>query len=321
MNTFGQHFRITIFGESHGPLVGMVVDGCPAGIALTVDDFAGDLQRRQPGALGTTARRETDVPQLVSGVYNGYSTGAPVTVLFANNDTHSSDYEQFRAIPRPGHADFAASKKWTDFNDLRGGGHLSGRLTVALVAAGVIAKKIITPIEITASLNEVGGSLEIEQAVAAAIAENDSVGGIISCTANNIPVGLGEPFFNSIESLISHLVFSIPGIKGIEFGSGFDAAEMRGSEHNDVIVSPDGKTITNNAGGITGGITNGNELFFRVAVQPTASIAKNQITANIETGKITELAVSGRHDACFALRVPVIVEAATAIVLADLMAE
>jgi len=318
VNTFGQHFRITIFGESHGTAVGVVVDGCQAGMALTAADFTNDLQRRQSGAQGTTARREPDVPQLLSGVHNGYTTGAPIAVLFANSDVHTADYEQFRAVPRPGHADFAASKKWNNYNDLQGGGHLSGRLTVALVAAGVIAKKIIAPVAITAELCEAGGSTDIAQAVAAALSEGDSIGGTVVCSAKTIPVGWGEPFFHSVESLISQLVFAIPGVKGIEFGSGFKAAAMRGSEHNDALVSPDGKTATNHAGGVTGGITNGNELFFRVAVKPAASIAKPQVTANIETGKMTELRIAGRHDACFALRVPVIVEAATAIVLADL---
>lgn len=319
MNTFGQCFRVSIFGESHGEVIGVAVDGCPAGIAICPADFMHDLQRRQSGAKGTTARREADVPRIVSGVYQGYSTGAPVAILFENNDTRSGDYELFRSVPRPGHADFAATKKWGGFNDLRGSGHLSGRLTVALVAAGVIAKKLIAPATVEAELTEAGGQANIAEAVEKAVAAGDSIGGIITCSVRNAPAGWGEPFFNSVESLISHLVFSIPGVNAIAFGTGFEAARMHGSEHNDAFISPEGQTATNHVGGINGGITNGNEIFFRVSVKPTSSIAKPQHTLNMTTGEITELVIRGRHDACFALRLPVIVEAATAIALAELM--
>ena len=318
MNTFGNSFRLTVFGESHGVAIGVVIDGCPSGIALSENDFMPDLQRRKSGAFGTTSRKEDDIPRIVSGVYKGFTTGAPITILFENNDVQSENYEQFRDIPRPGHADFVLSKKWNNFNDIRGGGYSSGRLTLTLVAAGVIAKKIISPVEINAVLVEAGGEICISETVEKVVAAGDSIGGIISCTAKKLPIGLGSPFFNSVESLISHLVFSISGVNGIEFGAGFGAAKMRGSEHNDCFISTDGKTATNNAGGINGGITNGNELIFRVSVKPTSSIACAQQTINMQTNEMCELAIAGRHDACFALRLPVIIEAVTAIALADL---
>lgn len=319
MNTFGRIFRIHIFGESHGENLGVVIDGCQEGISLQPDDFGPDLTRRRSGAKGTTARREPDEPKIVSGIYNGYTTGAPLTILFGNHDTHSGDYAQFREKPRPGHADFAATKKWNNFNDLRGSGHLSGRLTLPLTAAGVVAKKCIAPIVVNAMLTEAGGHANIDEAVEKAIRENDSVGGIVACRVQHVPVGLGEPFFDTVESLLAHLLFAIPAVKGVEFGAGFAAAAMKGSQHNDPIISPGGKTATNNAGGVTGGITNGNDLFFRVAVKPTSSIIQPQQTINLATGSIETLEVRGRHDACIALRVPVIVEAAAAIVLCDLL--
>jgi chorismate synthase len=319
MNSFGRIFRIHIFGESHGENIGVVIDGCQEGISLQLDDFGPDLTRRRSGARGTTTRREPDEPKIVSGIYNGYTTGAPLTVLFGNHDAHSGDYAQFRETPRPGHADFAATKKWNDFNDLRGSGHLSGRLTLALTAAGVVAKKCIAPIVVNAVLTEAGGHANIDEAVEKAIRENDSIGGIVACRVQHVPVGLGEPFFDAVESLLAHLLFAIPAVKGVEFGAGFAAAAMKGSQHNDPIISPDGKTASNNAGGITGGITNGNDLFFRVAIKPTSSIIRPQQTLNLATGDVETLEVRGRHDACIALRVPAIVEAAAAIVLCDLL--
>jgi chorismate synthase len=212
-----------------------------------------------------------------------------------------------------------AHHKFGGFQDYRGGGHFSGRLTVAVVAAGVVAKKLIQPVEITAQLTEVGGSCDISASVRAALRDKDSIGGLIECRAKQVPVGLGEPFFDSLESLLGHLIFAIPGIKGIEFGAGFQAARMRGSEHNDLWINHQGQTRTNHAGGINGGISNGNDLFFRVAVKPTASIERPQQTIDLVTQEIKDLQITGRHDACFALRIPVIVEAATALVLADLL--
>ncbi len=317
MNTFGRIFKISIFGESHGKSVGVTVDGCPSGIDLCKDDFLADLARRRAGAKGTTPRKEKDLPEIISGIFNGKTTGAPITILFRNENTRSKDYSHLKVTPRPGHADFVALKKYKGYNDYRGGGHFSGRLTLALVAAGVIAKKIIIPVSISAKLLEAGGQSDIEKAIDEALKKRESIGGIVSCSAINLPVGWGEPFFDSIESVISHLVFSIPAIKGIEFGSGFQAAKMTGSEHNDEIIDPEGRTKTNHAGGINGGITNGNELYFKVAVKPTSSISLAQETINLKTRQTELLEIKGRHDACIALRVPVVLEAVTAIALAD----
>ncbi|XZF16493.1 chorismate synthase [Chitinophagaceae bacterium MMS25-I14] len=319
MNTFGRLFRISIFGESHGTALGITVDGCPPGIALKEEDFFSDLERRKAGAAGTTPRKEADIPKIVSGVFNEHTTGAPVTVFFENTNTRSGDYTAQLATPRPGHADFVLYEKFGGYNDYRGGGHSSGRLTLGLVAAGVIAKKILAGVQITATLTEAGGNTNIEAAIEQAIAEQDSIGGIVSCSAKGLPTGLGEPFFDSAESLISHAVFSVPAIKGIEFGSGFAAAKMKGSVHNDAIIDAKGTTATNHAGGINGGITNGNELFFRVAVKPTSSTPKAQQTWNRETQSVETFEVKGRHDLCIALRVPVVIEAVTALVLADLL--
>lgn len=319
MNSFGHLFRISIFGESHGPGVGIVIDGLPAGLQLEVADFNADLSRRRAGAKGTTPRKEADLPRLVNGVFNNFTTGAPLLIQFENTNTRSADYDKLREMPRPGHADFVASKKFGGFEDFRGGGHFSARITLGLVAAGVVAKKLLSQVSISAKLIEAGGNADVDAAVDKALEEQDSIGGIIECRIKGLPVGLGEPFFDSAESVLAHMMFSIPAVKGIEFGSGFEAARMRGSEHNDNILSMDGKTETNHAGGINGGITNGNELVFRLAIKPTSSISKEQKTLNVKTGKVENLVVEGRHDLCVALRAPVIVEAATAIVLADFM--
>jgi len=319
MNSFGKLFRISIYGESHGPEVGILIDGCPAGLSLEEKDFEKDLLRRKSGAKGTTPRLEGDQPLLKSGVFKGKTTGAPLLIAFENTNTRSKDYESLKETPRPGHADFTAQKKFGGFQDYRGGGHFSGRLTLGLVAAGVVAKKIIAPVYVKAVLKEAGGDKDIEKAVNRAIEKKDSIGGIIECEAGNVPVGLGEPFFESMESLLSHMMFSIPAVKGIEFGAGFEAARMTGSEHNDLIIDTKGTTETNYAGGINGGISNGNPIVFRVAVKPTSSISLPQHTINLKTGKRTDLVIEGRHDTCIALRVPVVVENGTAIALADLL--
>lgn len=325
MNSFGKNFRVEIFGQSHGDYVGIIIDGCPPGIGITPEDFKTDIERRKPGAKGTTPRKEDDIPEIISGVFNEKSTGAPIAILFKNSNTRSVDYEKQRAVPRPGHADFVAHKKFKGFEDFRGGGHFSGRLTVALVAAGVVAKKVIASlsenkkIDIHASILEIGGETDLDKGLQKAVDAKDSIGGIVECKVSNLPLGLGEPFFDSAESLISHAVFSIPAVKGIEFGAGFGAAKMFGSEHNDSLINADGTTATNNAGGIVGGITNGNELVFRIVVKPTSSTPKVQETLNVETGNIEQFSVKGRHDLCIALRVPVVLEAVTAMVLADLM--
>lgn len=320
MNSFGRIFRISIFGESHGESVGIVIDGCPAGLSLTIEDFLPDLERRKGGTQkGTTPRKEEDLPIFKSGIFNNKTTGAPITILFENKNVRSSDYEKQRDIPRPGHADFVARKKFAGFEDYRGSGHFSGRLTVALVAAGVIAKKLLKEIKVTSKILEIGGETDLEKGLQKAIDAKDSIGGIIECRASGLPIGLGEPFFDSAESQIAHIVFAIPAVRGIEFGTGFAAAKLFGTEHNDAIENMEGKTKTNHAGGIVGGLTNGNELVFRIAIKPTSSTPKEQTTLNWETGKIETASVKGRHDLCIALRVPVILEAVTAIVITDLM--
>ncbi|MEQ8192080.1 MAG: chorismate synthase [Candidatus Eremiobacterota bacterium] len=320
MNTFGRNFRISIFGESHGERVGVVIDGCPPGISVEENDFIPDLMRRRSGNKGTTDRKEADFPLFRSGIFNGKTTGTPILIVFENKDISSVDYERIKDTPRPGHADMVAWQKFKDFHDYRGGGHFSGRLTVALVAAGVIARKILKTVKINATVLEIGGSKDFDGVLEKAIAEGDSLGGIIECIVTELPPGLGEPFFDSMESVLSHIIFSIPGIKAIEFGSGFNCSKMSGSEYNDEIINIEGKTKTNHSGGINGGISNGNDIIFRVAVRPTASIKKPLMTVDLTTGEPAEIIAGGRHDACIALRMPVIVEAVTAIVLADFMA-
>jgi chorismate synthase len=319
MNSFGRIFRVHIFGESHGECVGLTIDGCPAGLHLSVEDFSTDIERRKGGSKGTTPRKEDDIPQIKTGLFNGRTTGAPITILFDNTNTRSADYEKQRDIPRPGHADFVAHKKFSGFEDYRGSGHFSGRLTVCLVAASVIAKKLLRQIKVTASILEIGGEKDPDKGLQKAIDAKDSIGGIIECNVTGLPVGLGEPFFDSVESLISHAVFAIPAVRSIEFGTGAAAAKMFGSEHNDAIMDDKGKTKTNHAGGIVGGLTNGNDLIFRIAVKPTSSTPKEQQSLNWESNSVENFSVKGRHDLCIALRVPVILEAVTAIVLADLL--
>ena len=371
MNSFGSKFRVEIFGESHGEAIGVVVDGAKAGIPLSKEDFMEDILRRKSGSKGTTPRIEPDEPEILSGVFEGHTTGAPIAIIFRNTNTKSSDYKELLDVPRPGHADWTASVKWDGFNDPRGGGHFSGRLTLPLVAAGVIAKKQCG-FSFHADLVEIGGETDKDRwpdLLDATAKEGDSLGGIVECHVDGVPAGLGEPFFDSVESLISHAVFSIPGVRGIEFGDGFAAARLHGSEHNDSLTCPGtslmaeassgGPTASlceapplasqseapvpplnvprvavvgpsrlvsaiqqpmmakNGAGGVNGGITNGAPIVFRVAFKPTSSIAKAQKTLNIKTGEMTELKIKGRHDVCFALRTPVIVEAVAAIVLAD----
>lgn len=319
MNSFGKLFRVSIFGESHGSCVGILLDGVPAGLKLSEEDLLADLQRRKSGAAGTTPRQEEDRPQIRSGVFNGFTSGAPLLIEFSNTNTRSRDYSELRKTPRPGHADLTAYRKFGGYEDYRGGGHFSGRLTLGIVAAGVIARKMIDPVSVESKLLEVGGDPDIDRAVKKAVEDGDSIGGIIECHIKNIPAGTGEPFFDSFEAVMSHMVFSIPAIKGIEFGAGFAAAKMKGSEHNDNIVHKDGTTETNHAGGINGGITNGNDVVFRVVVKPTSSTHKEQQTMNFDTGEMSSLVVEGRHDTCIALRVPVVLEAAAAIVTADMM--
>lgn len=320
MNSFGRIFRISVFGESHGECVGVTIDGCPAGLSLVPEDLAADLERRKGGqGKGTTPRKEDDIPLFMSGVFNGKTTGFPITIIFENKNTRSGDYDKQRSIPRPGHADWVAHQKFGGYEDYRGGGHFSARLTTGIVAAGAIAKKLMTSITITAAVTEIGGERDTEKGLQKAIDAKDSVGGIVECRVSGLPAGLGEPFFDSAESLLAHALFAIPAVRGVEFGTGFAAAKMFGSEHNDAIEDNSGKTRTNHAGGVVGGITNGNELVFRLAIKPTSSTPKEQNSLNWDTGRTEDFSVKGRHDLCVALRAPVIVEAMTALVLADLL--
>ena len=320
MNSFGTIFRVSIFGESHGESVGILIDGCPAGLSLQPDDLMADIERRKGGQrTGTTPRTEEDLPLFKSGLFNGKTTGAPLLICFENKNTRSSDYEKQRSIPRPGHADFVATQKFGGYEDYRGSGHFSGRLTLPLVAAGGVAKKLLGSILIEATLTEVGGEGDIEKGIERAIANHDSVGGIVECRVKGLPIGLGEPFFDATESMLAHAVFAVPAIRGIEFGTGFAAAKLFGSQHNDAIENSQGTTRTNHAGGVVGGLTNGNDLVFRVAVKPTSSTPKEQRSLNTGSGEQESFTIKGRHDLCIALRVPVVIEAVTAIVLADLM--
>jgi len=318
MNTFGKILRISVFGESHGKAVGIVIDGCPPGLSLKPEMLVKDIQRRRSGKKGTTPRKEDDIPEIVSGVHKGFSTGAPIMIMTPNKDKRSSDYSEFAAVPRPGHADMVTRNKYRGYADPGGGGHLSGRLTWGMVVAGSIARLIIQPADVRARILSVGGNTDLQAEIDKVVSQGDSVGGLIECVAKNVPAGLGEPLYYSLESAISQAIFAIPAIKGIEFGSGFRAAGMRGSEHNDPIINSNGKTSGNNAGGINGGISNGNDIVVRVAVKPPSSISKEQKTWNLDKMEMDILKIPGRHDACIALRIPVIIEAAVSLALADL---
>lgn len=318
MNSYGEAFRVTIFGESHGPLVGVCIDGAAPGMPLTASDFAADIDRRRPRGTGATERREEDLPDIATGLFDGHTTGAPLTLLFRNADTRPADYALAPGVFRPGHADFTAARKFGGHNDPRGGGHFSGRLTLALVAAGVVAKRMLPGLDFRSRVVSAGGRTDIEQSVAQAMAQGDSVGGVVECAVAGIPAGWGEPFFDTVEGCVARLAFAIPGVKGVEFGAGFAAAAMLGSQNNDLFVDTQGHTATNHSGGALGGITNGNPLVFRMAVKPTPSIRRPQATLDFATGQPATLAVGGRHDHCIALRVPVVAEAIAAIALADL---
>ncbi len=316
MDILGQHFTLEIFGASHAPCVGVTLRGVPASLTLAPDDFTADILRRKSGAKGTTPRIEADLPELD----DRRAADGSLTITFANRNYRDGDYADFTDIPRPGHADFVALAKYGSLRN----GWFSGRMTLPLVAAGVVAKKLIAPVRVEARLLEVGGidfadTAAVDRRLDEALHEGDSLGGIIECCCTGVPAGLGEPFFDSMESLLSHALFSIPGIRGVEFGDGFAAARMTGSQHNDPIVDAAGHTARNGAGGINGGITNGNPIVFRIAAKPTPSIRKKQHTFDFSKGEMVDYVVPGRHDVCFALRVPPVVEAVTACVLADLM--
>jgi len=304
VNTCGARYRLSIFGESHGPAVGIVIDGLPPGFVPDMDAVAGEMARRRGGGALSTARVEADVPEIVSGLFAGHTTGAPLCALFHNADTRSEDYAA--NLPRPGHADYTAHMKYRGFADYRGGGHFSGRLTAPLVFAGALAKQLLPAVQITAQPLLIGGSPACDDTILAAKADGDSVGGVITCVVNGLPAGLGEPFFGSVESVLSSLLFSIPAIKAVEFDEGLTLAGLRGSRSN---RSPFG---------ILGGITTGKPLRFTVAVKPTPSIALEQDTVDLETGQPAKITVQGRHDPCIVPRAVPVVEAAAAIGLLDL---
>lgn len=320
MNSIGRLFRVSIFGESHGSSVGVLVDGVPAGIKLDSHDFESDLLRRKAQGLGTTPRIEADEPIIESGLFNGYTTGAPVLIRFLNQNTKSKDYSNLVNHPRPSHADLTAKIKYKGFNDYRGGGSFSGRLTLGIVAAGVIAKKIL-PLKYNTKIVNLNGSTDeskFRSILEEAIDRHDSVGGIVKITISSVPAALGEPYFDSVESVLSHLLFSVGGVKGVEFGVGFDGVGLYGSEFNDPYIDRFGKTKTNNNGGINGGITNSNDIELRIMMKPTPSIGVAQNTYNFKDDKIESLLIEGRHDTAIILRALPVLEAMCAIGLCDL---
>lgn len=321
-NSFGKIFRLTIFGASHAECVGVTIEGVPAGIALNTEMFLADIDRRRPSLTGETTRKEEDIPMIEGLNSDGKTTGGPITITFKNNNRRSGDYSHLKIHPRPSHADLVQLRKYGDKADIAGGGMASGRMTVALVAAGVVAKEILQNVSFTtylAAVNGVTDNRQFDDIITTAARNGDSVGGIVECCIKGVKATLGEPFFDSAESIISHALFSIPGIKGIEFGDGFAGTAKLGSERNDTIINASGTTLTNNEGGINGGITNGNDITLRVAIKPTPSIAKEQMTYNFESCTTTPLTIGGRHDACIARRAVVVVEAMVAVALADLL--
>ncbi|PID90840.1 MAG: chorismate synthase [Bacteroidetes bacterium] len=321
MNSFGSRFRVSLFGTSHGPVVGVVIDGVPAGMPLDVSDFAVDLGRRRGGARGTTARVEEDDMRFASGVHGGYTTGGPLCIEVVNAAQRGGDYRDFATWPRPGHADYPAGVKWGGYADLRGGGMFSGRMTVGLVCAGVVAKRLLDcvwdGVRIAAGVVEVGGQRDYFELLDEVLRSGDSLGGVVACRIEGLGVGVGAPFFGSLESRLASMLFSIPGVKGVEFGAGFRGAAMLGSDFNDRLLDASGAMSSNNSGGINGGLSNGMPVDLRVAFRPTASIARSQSSFDFSLGRPDTVRVGGRHDACFALRTPVVVEAACALVLAD----
>lgn len=349
-NSIGTLFRITSFGESHGSCVGAVVDGCPAGVRIDAESIQRDLERRRAaGQTGATPRTEPDVARILSGVYEGFTTGAPVCMVIDNTNIESGNYLEFLRTPRPGHADFTAKARYGGFNDPRGGGRFSGRITAGFVMAGAVARAVLSHIgvEVHAHTMAIGGveALSCDPGQVAALsrantlsccdhrsatvmteviedarARGDSVGGVVECVVLGLPPGVGEPVFSGLEAEISHAVFAIPAVKGIEFGAGFRLCRLRGSEANDPYVF-DGdcvRTVKNDSGGILGGLSTGMPVVLRAAIKPTPSVAVSQHTVDLEAGQNTELAVRGRHDACIVPRVVVVIEAMVACALCDL---
>ncbi len=319
MNSYGKHFKVSIFGESHGEKVGVLIDNVKPGINLSLDDFTSDLNRRKGGQKNTTTRKEIDEPVINSGVFNGKTTGMPLLITFDNNNINSKDYSNLISHPRPSHCDLTYKQKYFH-NDYRGGGHSSGRLTVGLVAAGVVAKKII-PFNIESSIVQLGeekDSEQFESYLTNIKEQKDSIGGIVKITISNVNKTVGEPFFYSVESAVSQILFSVGGVKGVSFGIGFDGVFLKGSQFNDAIIDSNGKTSTNNNGGINGGIANKNDIIINVFIKPTPSIGIPQKTYNFESEKIEDLTIVGRHDPCIVKRAQVVLENACAIALCDL---
>jgi chorismate synthase len=309
-NTFGELFRVTTFGESHGLSMGCIIDGCPSGLEISVSDIEQELIRRRPGAQ-YGSREEKDIPEILSGIFEGKTLGSPIAIIVRNTNQNSADYDELKNIYRPGHADFTWEAKY-GFRDYRGGGRSSGRETLCRVAAGAVAKKFLALYGISISA-QVCSSVNMEELQK----KGDSAGGIISCLVTGVPAGLGEPVFDKLDARLAAAVLSIGACKGIEFGAGFAAAEMQGSENNDIPCG-DGRFATNNCGGILGGISSGQDIFFRAVFKPTPSISKLQ-KAYDKNGSIKEISVKGRHDACIVPRAAPVVEAMTALVLADFM--
>lgn len=319
MNQFGSLFTITLYGESHQQNIGVVIDGMPPGIDINEALIKEDLRKRNPQLIGTTPRKETDQFVITSGVFNGKSTGSPVHITIPNSDVKSKDYSNILKHPRPGHSDFVAHKKYFGFNDYRGGGRFSGRLTAPIVVAGAIAKMFL-PFTFSHTFKQIGtlkDMSKLDEYLTSIQEQGDSVGGIIDLEVNGIPIGLGEPMFDKVESKISQMLFSIPAVKGVQFGLGFDGVTLKGSDFNDSIVNKEGQTTTNNAGGISGGLTNGNPLHVSVFIKPTSSIKKTQKTFSFENDSVDDLTIKGRHDVAIVRRAPIVLENAIAICLAD----
>ena len=332
-SVFGTNIKLAVFGESHSDAIGMTLDGIPAGEKVDFDELKKFMARRAPGRDSrSTARHEDDIPEFLSGVRDGITIGTPITAIIRNKDVRSQDYDDMKNTPRPGHADYPAHVKYGGNEDYRGGGHFSGRLTAPVCIAGGIIKQILKRqgVTVSAKIDEIHGvKITDDESYSKAMAEidaareeGDSVGGIVSCEITGLPAGIGEPMFGGVENVISQAVFGIPAVKGIEFGRGFDAARIRGSENNDAFgFDADGNVVTdgNNHGGILGGLTSGMPVTFRAAFKPTPSIAKAQKSINYETGEETELVIKGRHDPCVAVRAVPVVEAAAAIAIYDLL--
>ena len=351
-NSLGKAFTVTCFGESHGPAVGATVDGCPAGLSLTIEDLQQALDLRIPQEREVVStRREPDTVEIFSGVFQNYTTGAPIMLNIRNRDAISSDYDQLKDVVRPGHADYPAKIKYGGFSDYRGGGRLSGRMTAVFVAAGAIARKLLSHsgVEVLAYTREIGGirlesspspedvrkvtyqnsmrcpdavvAEKMRDAVLSAKAEGDSVGGVVECTTLNLPVGVGEPLFDALDSELAKILFGIPAVKGVEFGAGFQSSRLRGSENNDQYEIKEGKvtTQTNNSGGVLGGMSTGMPLLLRVAFKPPSSISRAQKTVNVSRMEEANLAVKGRHDPCVVPKAVPVVQAMVAIGLVDLM--